>query len=307
MAGSNQGIKIKMGYDPQKKAVYLDGFFHFLTYQKGLSVNTVISYRSDLTEFMLFLEDRMLVSEEISAFCVNLYQKKRLLNTINRKLSAVRTFAKYLFLENVLGDGLDTLVVRPKRASRLPGSLQLSQVERLIDATDQSKMTPSRDRAMIELFYSCGLRVSELIALDVGQFHEETQFLRVLGKGDKERIVPLGQRAKASILAYLKSEYPDLSSQGGAGKLFLSSRGNPLTRQAVYGLIKLYLRAAGITQKASPHTLRHAFASHLLEGGADLREVQELLGHADIATTEIYTHVSRARLRQAYQQAHPRA
>ncbi len=296
-----------MGYDPQKKAVYLDGFFHFLTYQKGLSVNTVISYRSDLTEFMLFLEDRMLVSEEISAFCVNLYQKKRLLNTINRKLSAVRTFAKYLFLENVLGDGLDTLVVRPKRASRLPGSLQLSQVERLIDATDQSKMTPSRDRAMIELFYSCGLRVSELIALDVGQFHEETQFLRVLGKGDKERIVPLGQRAKASILAYLKSEYPDLSSQGGAGKLFLSSRGNPLTRQAVYGLIKLYLRAAGITQKASPHTLRHAFASHLLEGGADLREVQELLGHADIATTEIYTHVSRARLRQAYQQAHPRA
>lgn len=296
-----------MGYDPRKKAVYLDGFFHFLTYQKGLSVNTVISYRSDLTEFMLFLEDRMLVSEEISAFCVNLYQKKRLLNTINRKLSAVRTFAKYLFLENVLGDGLDTLVVRPKRASRLPGSLQLSQVERLIDATDQSKMTPLRDRAMIELFYSCGLRVSELIALDVGQFHEETEFLRVLGKGDKERIVPLGQRAKASILAYLKSEYPDFSSQGGAGKLFLSSRGNPLTRQAVYGLIKLYLRAAGITQKASPHTLRHAFASHLLEGGADLREVQELLGHADIATTEIYTHVSRARLRQAYQQAHPRS
>lgn len=279
--------------------------------EQGLSTNTLSAYRSDLEAVSRWLAQRRLslatatrnVLTEYLGACVARGARPR---TTARLLSSLRRFYRYLVRENLIDADPSELIDSPKVGRPLPRSLTEAQVETLLEAPDTSTLLGLRDRAMLETLYATGLRVSELVGLRLSQLGLAQGVVRVVGKGNKERLVPLGEEAAAWLARYLAEARPVLVQRHLTDAVFATARGGPLTRQAFWHNLKRHARDAGIGGALSPHTLRHAFATHLLNHGADLRAVQMLLGHSDLSTTQIYTHVARARLKDLHARHHPR-
>lgn len=291
----------------------IDGFLAFLELEKGLSRNTLEGYESDLRQCALFLHKKEKLADwtqvqgrHVSAWVASLSDEAYAVASLARKLTAVRGIGKYLVRERYRADDLTELLQPPKLMRRLPGTLSADEVERLLNAPREDTPHGLRDRAMLELMYSSGLRVSELCGLLLTNVDTDSGLVRVSGKGSKERVVPLGRPAIVAINRYLEVARPRLVKSRTGSDLFLSQWGKALSRKTFWVIIKDYARLCGIEKPVKPHLLRHSFASHLLGNGADLRAIQEMLGHADIATTQIYTHVQEQALRQAHEQFHPR-
>jgi integrase/recombinase XerD len=290
---------------------YLPIFLDYLTVEKGLAKNSLSAYQTDLRSFGRYLNDEELALERVER--INIVRYFQTLRTggisarsVARALAAIRGLFRFLVAERHLKRDPTENIENPKLWSNLPKSLQPAEVEALLSAPDRSNADGLRDAAMLELLYATGLRVSELIRVRIDELVMDAGFLRTMGKGSKERIVPFGDKAREAIVVFLEQGRPELDTKGDP-HLFLSRRGRPMSRQAFWMKIVRYARNAGIASQVSPHVLRHSFATHLLENGADLRSVQMMLGHSDISTTQIYTHVSRARLQRMYEQYHPRA
>jgi len=286
----------------------IEAFLHHLAVERGLSAATIAAYGRDLARFVAACSDRSVASVDadgIRAHLGELQSQGISPASRARALSALNQLFRFLRSEGVLqGDPLGE-VARPKLRRGTPDVLGQAQVDALLRAPDESRVG-LRDRAMLETLYAAGLRVSELVGMDLTSLDFEARACRVEGKGRRQRMAPLGEAAVSALTRYLLEVRPHWLRRGGEPALFLSARGVRLTRQAVWYRVRYHARAAGIRTRLSPHGLRHSFATHLLEGGADLRSVQEMLGHADIGTTEIYTHVSRERLRALVDRAHPR-
>ncbi|MCF8063536.1 MAG: site-specific tyrosine recombinase XerD [Deltaproteobacteria bacterium] len=288
----------------------LDQFIAHLRVERGLSANTIQSYSRDLVRFLVFLGGlgcgpEEATREEISAYMGSL-RGRLSVRSAARGLSAIRMFYRFLVTEGLVPTSPARLVESPKLPRRLPEILSPAEVDRLLEQPDPGTPSGSRDRAMLELLYATGLRVSELTGLRVRDVNLEAGFVRLIGKGSKERIVPMGDKAKEAVQAFIAGGRNELLGKRSSSHLFVNRTGRPLTRQGFWKLIKRYGRTAGIKRSITPHGLRHAFASHLLEGGADLRSVQIMLGHEDISTTQIYTHVTRERLKRIHEMHHPR-
>jgi integrase/recombinase XerD len=288
----------------------------FLTHvrvEKGLSVNTVAAYRRDLTKFNVFVQKRKLALEGVTRddlvdFLAGMYRQKLESRTVARHLVTLRNFFRFAQLQELITTDPSLNLESPKIRRNLPGYLRLEEVERLLAQPDAKTASGLRDRAMLEVFYSTGLRVSELIGLRVTDLDAKVGCIRCIGKGDKERIVPAGRKALAIAEKYLRDARPKLLGKGVSSQaLFVNRRGKSLSRVGVWKILSAYGRRAGLRVALTPHMLRHSFATHLLERGADLRSVQLMLGHADISTTQIYTHVVEERLKQIYKAHHPRA
>ncbi len=296
--------------DQTQTDLLLDAFIAHLKVERGLAGNTVRGYSRDLLRFLTFLEtlDRApeeATREDVSAFVGSL-RGGLSARSAARNLSAVRMFFRFLVAEGKIRTSPARLVEAPKLPRRLPEILSPEDVDRLLVQPDSSRPAGSRDRAMLELLYATGLRVSELTGLKLQNVNLEAGFVRMMGKGSKERVVPMGDKARGALQAFLAEGRPALLGNRTSSYLFVNARGRPLTRQGFWKIIKRYGRSAGIRGSITPHGLRHAFASHLLEGGADLRSVQIMLGHEDISTTQIYTHVTRERLKRIHEKHHPR-
>ncbi|MCD6193856.1 MAG: site-specific tyrosine recombinase XerD [Candidatus Aminicenantes bacterium] len=292
-----------------EKAVQL--FLEYLTVEKGLAPNTISAYSQDLAKFTQYLNQKKLFlskiqEHEITFFIRQLSRRGLSPKTIARCLSSLKSFFRWMVLEGYLKKNPAASFSAPKAWKSLPEFLTVEEVEKLLRQPDLKTPVGLRDRALLELMYATGLRVSEVIELRVDDLRFDEGFLICRGKGNKERIVPVGQTALFHVQGYISQVRP-LWLKKGSSKLFLSSWGKGLTRQAVWKIIRKYCLRAGIKTKVSPHILRHSFATHLLERGADLRSVQLMLGHSQITTTQIYTHVTQARLRKVYDQFHPRA
>ena len=287
-----------------------DQFINYLRVERGLANNTVEAYSKDLTGFFQFLEKRSLFPLEVSREQITEYTSmlgRRLSSrSVARNISSLKMFFRFLVSEGKVRDNPARLLETPRLGLRLPVVLGQREVERLIPQPDPSNVRGLRDRAMLELLYATGLRVSELVNLKVSNINLEAGYIRTFGKGSKERIVPIGDKAIEAVKDYLSSGRLQLAKGGNSPYLFLTSRGSPMTRQGFWKIIKKYGRKAGINKKVTPHSIRHSFATHLLEAGADLRSVQVMLGHADISTTQIYTHVTRERLKEVHEKCHPR-
>ena len=291
----------------------LDDFLHYLVVEKGLAINTIHAYRRDLGRLIIFLEEEgcpslaAVTREHILAFLLVLRKEKKASSTINRHLSAIRAFFRFLVQEGRCPTDPTAHIETPKTEKKLPHVLSVAEVEKLLNAPKPTTPLGQRDQAMLEMLYATGVRVSELVTLKLDDVHLDLGFVKCMGKGSKERIIPLGQMAIEAIRLYVNNGRRILNKTKREDTLFLNHHGRPLSRQGFWKIIKQYAAQAGIKKRITPHTLRHSFATHLLENGADLRAVQEMLGHADISTTQIYTHVSKVRLRDVYAQAHPRA
>lgn len=289
----------------------------FLTHvkvEKGLSSNTVSAYKRDLEKFEAFTRKRKLSLEAISRddlvdFLAGLYRQKLESRTVARQLVTLRNFFRFAQVQELISADPSINLESPKIRRTLPGYLRLEEVERLLEQPDEKTALGLRDRAILEVLYSTGLRVSELISLRVSDLDAKVGCVRCIGKGDKERIVPTGRKALAMVEKYLREARGQLSSRGkpSSPALFVNRRGGTLSRVGVWKILSAYGRRAGLRMAIKPHMLRHSFATHLLERGADLRSVQLMLGHADISTTQIYTHVVEERLKQIYKAHHPRA
>jgi integrase/recombinase XerD len=290
----------------------LDEFIDGLWLEDGLSRNTLDSYRRDLRQYADWLRASramgMLDAQhaDLLAYLTQRYQAGTRASSAARLLSSLRRFYQYQLRQGRLHADPTLNLEAPRRARRLPRSLTEADVEALLAAPDLHTDLGLRDRAMLEVLYACGLRVSELVSLTMGQLSEAMGVVRILGKGAKERLVPVGEEALDAVRRYLREARPALLAGRTSNALFVTRRAGAMTREAFWQLIKRYARRAGIAVDISPHTLRHAFATHLLNHGADLRVVQLLLGHADISTTQIYTHVARERLKQLHAKHHPR-
>ena len=292
----------------------LEQFSDFLWMEHGLSQNTLAAYRNDLAQAAQWLNQRGIALSYASAIdlqgmLASIHERGGKTRSAARLLSSLRRFYRYLLRENIIRQDPTQLLESPKSEHKIPSTLNEHQVERLLDAPDTETELGLRDRAMLELLYATGLRVSELVGVQMSQVSLEPGVLRIVGKGDKERLVPVGETALEYLVRYLRRARPQLMrNQPAVDAVFVTRRGLSMTRQAFWYLIKRYAARAEISPQAlSPHTLRHAFATHLLNHGADLRVVQMLLGHSDISTTQIYTHVADQRLRDIYQKHHPRA
>ena len=299
----------------------VERFLDHLTVERGLSGHTVSAYRRDLDRYARYctqrgVDDAAWAEEDlVSGFVAHLSEARHgpdgtvpyHASSIARALAAVRSFHRFLILEGDTDRDPSAGVVRPKVPRNLPRPLSVDEVERILISPLGAGPATLRDRALLETLYGAGLRISELVGLDVDDVDLERGSVRVVGKGDKERLVPLGRYAKEAISAYLTAGRPGLASKTTRSALFLNARGGRLTRQGCTKVLKRCVARAGIRKRVSPHTLRHSFATHLLEGGADVRVVQELLGHASVATTQIYTLVTQQHLRDVYFSAHPRA
>jgi integrase/recombinase XerD len=291
-------------------------FLSYLELERGLSRNTLNAYRTDLLQYGEFLAARGIDAlaarpVDISDFLAHLAagngRPACSAATIHRKTACLRSFYKHLRRDELIADDPTAALSAPRRARKLPQVLNYSEVQKLLAAPRGDEPTTLRDRALLEVMYACGLRASETIGLELGDVELRQGFLRARGKGSKERIVPLGRKAIAAVSVYRRSGRPKLVGERHEAKLFVNFRGGPLSRQGLYKIVQRHARAAGLGGRMSPHTLRHSFATHLLAGGCDLRAVQEMLGHADISTTQMYTHLSGERLKEAYFEAHPRA
>jgi integrase/recombinase XerD len=287
-----------------------DQFINYLRVERGLADNTIQSYSRDLNRFFQFLEARdlspLITSQDQIMEYVGLIGRGLSARSVARNISTIKTFFRFLAAEGKIKSSPARLLETPRLARRLPKILNQGEVERLISQPDSSNAMGQRDRAMLELLYATGLRVSELVGLKVLGVNLEAGYVRILGKGSKERAVPIGEKAAEAVKEYLTNGRLQLAKRTNTATLFLNSRGCPLTRQGFWKIIKKHGKKAAINKKITPHGIRHSFASHLLEAGADLRSVQVMLGHADIATTQIYTHVTRERLKELHEKCHPR-
>lgn len=295
------------------RAFQLEGFADYLALEAGHSANTVESYRRDLRRLVQYAELRDCTSPVrvtpalLREFIYSLKDLGLAGATIRRQLSAIRTYFAFLTGEGVVERDPSDRLEAPQRWRTLPEVLSVAEVEALLTAPQLDQPLAWRDRALLELGYGVGLRVSELCGLTVRDLLLGDALIRVFGKGGKERLVPLGRKAIGTLGVYLNGLRMDLDRGATEGRVLLNARGKPLSRVAAWAVVKRHAAAAGITRRVTPHTLRHSFATHLLEGGADLRAVQEMLGHADLSTTQIYTHVDRDYLRSVHRQFHPRA
>jgi integrase/recombinase XerC len=288
----------------------INQFISYLATERNVSGHTLAAYRSDLEQFREFVDrergagttadtvDHLLIRRWL-AFLHNDHKK----SSIGRKLAAIRAFYKYLLREGKVARNPAELVSTPKKEKRVPFHLTIDEVIALVEAPSGADLSTLRDRVILETLYSCGIRVSELTGLDVAALDLEEGLVRVLGKGNRERIVPLGSYARQAIASYLSRR----GDPAADAPLLLNARGGRLTSRSVARIVDKYIRKLATVKKISPHTLRHTFATHLLEGGADLRAIQELLGHASLSTTQKYTHVSIDRLMEVYDKAHPKA
>jgi len=292
-------------------------FLAYLELERGLSRNTLDAYRSDLHQFCAYLDRRALTIEGVShgdlaAFLGELTEGGAgrppvAAATLGRKVACLRSFYRHLRREELIGHDPTADLHGPPKPKRLPQVLTREEVRKLLEQPRGSSPLAPRDRALLEVMYACGLRASEAVSLELGDLDLEEGLLRTRGKGSKERIVPVGRQALAALSVYLRSGRPELVGNRPQSRLLVNHRGGALTRQGLYKIVQGHARAAGLEQRMSPHTLRHSFATHLLAGGCDLRSLQEMLGHADLATTQLYTHLSAERLKDAYFGAHPRA
>ncbi|EEG78297.1 site-specific tyrosine recombinase XerD [Dethiobacter alkaliphilus] len=291
----------------------LRDFIHYLSVEKGLAKNTLESYNRDLRTYYTYLKQNGITSLEetsrsnIVGYLLSLQNMGKATSTLSRNMASIRSFYNYLFQERHLVENPAAELESPKLEKKLPRVLTPQEMDLLLEQPDQTQVTGIRDKAMLEVIYATGIRVSELMSLDIGDVNLDAGFIRCLGKGSKERIIPLGSVAIRNVGRYLNEGRPKLVRQAGEASLFVNQHGNRLTRQGFWKILKKYATRAGITKEITPHTMRHSFATHLLENGADLRSVQEMLGHADISTTQIYTQVTKHKLRDVYEKSHPRA
>ncbi|HEX8691014.1 MAG TPA: site-specific tyrosine recombinase XerD [Longimicrobium sp.] len=299
--------------DRTARRFLVEPFLDHLRFELGLSANTLAAYRNDVVRLAKYARDLgraapgELTTADLRGYLFTLKELGLAPVSIARNLSAVRTYFRFLLGEGEVAADPSGRLDTPRAWKRLPDVLTVPEIEALMDAPDLLHPLAWRDRAMLEFAYGSGVRVSELIGLKVRHLHLDEEFVSVFGKGAKERLVPLGRRAVGALSIYLRETRPALDRGKGDGRVFLNARGGPLTRMGVWKILRQHVEAAGIEKKVTPHTLRHSFATHLLEGGADLAAVQEMLGHADISTTQIYTHVDRTFLAQEHRSFHPRA
>jgi integrase/recombinase XerD len=301
--------------DARFEALVLD-FLAYMEFERGLARNTLQAYRTDLLQYGTFLAKRGVgaaeatgadVADFLAGLATGNGQPRCSASTIHRKTACLRSFYRHLRREEIVTEDPTAKLSPPRRGQRLPEVLSYSEVKRLLETPRGSEPGPLRDRALLEVMYACGLRASEVVGLEVTDVDLRRGFVRAHGKGSKERIVPLGRQAAAAVRRYIQSGRPELVGTRAEAKLFVNMRGSGLTRQGLYKIIRRCAQAAGLDGKMSPHTLRHTFATHLLAGGCDLRSVQEMLGHADVSTTQIYTHLSNDQIKEVYFRAHPRA
>ncbi|MBI1809581.1 MAG: site-specific tyrosine recombinase XerD [Gemmatimonadetes bacterium] len=298
--------------DGVARAFLLERFEEHLALEDGASPRTLEAYARDLTRFAEWATARGVASPgaldaaQLRDFVYHLKDLGLAPASIRRSVSAIRTYFRFLIAEGQLARDPSERLETPRKWRTLPEVLTADEVGRLIGAISLDEPLAFRDRALLELAYGAGLRVSEWIGLEVKDLMLEDALVRVFGKGSKERLVPIGRAAIGAVGMYLRELRPRIEKGEGKGRLFLNARGRPLSRMGAWQILRKYVELAGITKHVSPHTLRHSFATHLLEGGADLRAVQEMLGHADISTTQIYTHVDREYLRSVHKQYHPR-
>jgi integrase/recombinase XerD len=291
-------------------------FLAYLEFERGLSRNTLEAYRSDLLQFGRFLEGRgadaaTARARDLSDFLTELTQGNgrpaASPATVHRKAACLRSFYRHLRREGVRDSDPTISISGPRRSQRLPKVLNRNEVQKLLTQPQGTEPTALRDRALLELMYACGLRASEAIGMDVRDLDLDSGMLRARGKSPRERVVPVGRAALEAVRIYLERGRKQLLRGRPEAKLFVNFRGEPLTRQGLYKIVRRHATTAGLADRMSPHTLRHTFATHLLAGGCDLRSVQEMLGHADVATTQVYTHLTSERLKDVYFKAHPRA
>ncbi len=291
---------------------WLDPYLTFLLIEKGLSDNTIESYHRDLCrfeEYMVNKENAMphqARSETILRYLIYLREDGLSASSRARHVVSLRGFFAYLHREKIIGENPTRHVAMPKTGLKLPDVLSVAEVDALLAAVDTKKPVGLRDAAMLELLYAAGLRVSELIGLDLTDVNLEAGFVKVVGKGGRHRIVPIGSHARRRIKDYIENGRPLLLKKQISSTLFVARAGRSMTRQGFWKLLRKFALAAGLSKKVTPHSLRHSFATHLLEGGADLRSVQMMLGHEDISTTQIYTHITRSRLKEIHTRHHPR-
>ncbi|RJQ28776.1 MAG: site-specific tyrosine recombinase XerD [Peptococcaceae bacterium] len=294
---------------------YLDEFIYYLEVERGLAKNTVASYRLDLNRYQAFCQEQKSLAslldadrDVVMAYLLHLQSEGKVSSTISRHLASLKSFYRFLVAENFLLKDPVADLESPRLLQKLPRVLTVTEVEILLSQPSSGNgRVGLRDKAMLELLYATGMRVSELVSLEMEHVNLENGFIRCFGKGAKERIVPLGGMASRYLEEYLLHSRSRLIGNKFTAALFVNWRGQKLTRQGFWKIIKKYARQGGIKKEITPHTLRHSFATHLLENGADLRSVQEMLGHADISTTQIYTHLTKGRLREVYDRTHPRA
>jgi len=290
----------------------LDEFLNYLSVERGLSKNTISSYRSDLLSFLDYLETRGVVGiekikrDDITEHLLRLKDNGLSGNSISRALVAIKMFYKFLAQERFIKDDVAGILESPKLIRPLPNVLNIAEVMKLLQAPDIRSWIGIRDKAALELMYATGMRVSEVVELGTGTLNLDAGFIKCKGKGDKERMVPIGSEARNAITRYIDKVRPSLLKSKNDNHLFLSRLGKKVSRQSFWKMMKKYALTAKIKKEITPHTLRHSFATHLLERGADLRVVQEMLGHSDIATTQIYTHIDKGRLKSIHKQFHPR-
>lgn len=292
---------------------YVDIFLDHLRIERMLSEHTLSSYGGDLNLYISFLARRSIsdfrnvTRRDVTDFMMHQKEGSYEVTSINRELSAIKAFHRFLVRERILDEDVTSIIETPRAWKKIPDALSAAEVERLLLAPDINTHKGLRDRAILELMYASGLRVSELAGLTMQMVDFDQEYIRTRGKGNKERVIPIGDAALNFLQRYIVNVRPAVLGNVVCDSIFISSYRKNMSRQAIWKLIKAYVVQAGITKHVTPHTLRHSFATHLLEGGADLRSVQEMLGHASISTTQIYTHVSQSRLKQVHRKYHPRA
>jgi integrase/recombinase XerD len=298
----------------------IENFLHYLTVEKGYSEHTISAYKNDLSGLAEFSQKEVFTGKSTASwtgftrqnmlgYMLQLKERGYVATTIARKVASARSFFAFLLAEGLIKNDPTENMSSPSVGKALPKPIPVSQVRQLLDQPSRSSSAESRrDRAMLELLYASGMRISELVALNIGDVNTQGDyFVRCIGKGRKERIVPLYEAISKTVKDYLDNDRPKLAHGKKDNAMFLNARGDRLTRQGFWQKLKEYARDAGLGSKISPHTLRHSFATHMLSGGADLRSVQELLGHANISTTQVYTHLTTDQVRRSYDKAHPRA
>ncbi len=311
--GSTRAALGARNAEPRPLANYITDFLNFCRMEKGLASNSLQAYAGDLARYGSYFGRQhgadlpLNHTDTVTSYLHSLYQSRLGSRSIARHLATLRNFYSFLLREGKLASDPTEHVRTPKQWKTIPKFLNLSQIDKLLQAPDASTSTGLRDRAMLELLYATGLRVSELCRVGVSDLNLELGVLRTTGKGNKQRVVPVGRSALAAVREYLESARAQILKGRGSRFLLVTARGGAMTRQAFWKLLAGHGRRAGIFRNLTPHVLRHSFATHLLEGGADLRSVQTMLGHADISTTQIYTHVMRSRLRKTLDDHHPRA
>ncbi|MDD5422129.1 MAG: site-specific tyrosine recombinase XerD [Candidatus Omnitrophica bacterium] len=293
--------------------VLIDEFLNYLSVERGLSKNTTAAYKADLVHFAARLEARGIKDidrvkrQDISDYLLYMKDKGISSNSISRALVAIKMFYKFMVQERLAKDDVAGILESPKLIKTLPNVLNIAEVDRLISAPDVRDWMGIRDKAALELMYAAGMRVSEMVEVRKEDLNLDVGIIKCRGKGDKERLVPIGKKAQEAIARYLEKTRARLLKKREDNHLFLSRLGRKISRQPFWKMIKKYAKQARIKKEITPHTLRHSFATHLLEKGADLRVVQELLGHSDISTTQLYTHIDKERLKSIHRQFHPRA